>query len=258
MYSRREKKQTDINGTENNTVKIDAEGTNTNFSCPKTNLNDNDYDSFLDSQATSLSTSNTNEFDHVDSDSQLFQSNSPRLEIFDTTIGPITITPNKSNLNHNAICFTPKLTEVVSGSFISMPKRNTLNNANNSYNLKEMQNSPLHKLRLKNSRRIFIGHLNVNSIRNKFDMVFDLIKGQIDIFLISETKIDSTFPSSQFKMPGYTTPYRLDRSECAGGLLLYVREDIPSKLLKPNFHSDIECIVIEFSIYKRKWLLLGL
>ena len=59
-------------------------------------------------------------------------------------------------------------------------------------------------------------------------------------------------------MPGYTKPYRLDRSNCAGGLLLYVREDIPSKLLEPKFHSDIECIVIEFNIYKRKWLLLGL
>ena len=80
----------------------------------------------------------------------------PRLEICDTTIGPITITPNMSNINPNAICFTPKLTEVASGSFISMPKRNTLNNANNSYNLKEMQNSPLNELRLKNSHRIFI------------------------------------------------------------------------------------------------------
>ena len=118
--------------------------------------------------------------------------------------------------------------------------------------------SILKDIRLKNVNRIIIGYLNINSVRNKFEMVSDLIRGSIDIFLISETKIDSTFPTSQFKVYGYSLPYRLDRSQNGGGLLLYVREDIPSKLLQPKSLSNIECIRIDISISKRKWLLLGL
>ena len=74
--------------------------------------------------------------------------------------------------------------------------------SNNAYaNSGESPYSILNNLRIKNSSRIILGHLNVNSIRNKFDMVSDL-SGKIDIFLISETKIDSTFPTSQSKIPG--------------------------------------------------------
>ena len=46
---------------------------------------------------------------------------------------------------------------------------------------------------------MLIGHYNINSIRNKFsDMkyVFDLCT--IDIFGILETKLDDSFPLSQF------------------------------------------------------------
>ena len=35
-----------------------------------------------------------------------------------------------------------------------------------------------------------MSHLNVNSLRNKFVFVEELIKDNTDVFLISETKID--------------------------------------------------------------------
>ena len=38
-----------------------------------------------------------------------------------------------------------------------------------------------------------------------------------------------------------------------GGILLYVREDIPSKML--DFKSDIEAFFIEINLRKVKWLL---
>ena len=69
-------------------------------------------------------------------------------------------------------------------------------------------------------------HTNVNSLRNKFQMLEELIKDKIDIFVASETKLDSSFPSGQFVIKGYSTPFRLDRDQNVGGLLLYVREDI--------------------------------
>ena len=44
--------------------------------------------------------------------------------------------------------------------------------------------------------------------------------------MISETKIDDTFPHRQFLIEGFITPYRLDGASNGGGILLYVREDI--------------------------------
>ena len=49
--------------------------------------------------------------------------------------------------------------------------------------------------------------------------------------MISETKIDSSFPSVQFNLEDYATQYILDRNANGGGLLLYIREDIASTLL---------------------------
>ena len=63
-----------------------------------------------------------------------------------------------------------------------------------------------------------------------------MIKDNGDILLISETKIDSSFSTAQFHIDGYII-YRSDRNENGGGLLLYIRDDAPSDLLKidPNF-----------------------
>ena len=49
--------------------------------------------------------------------------------------------------------------------------------------------------------------------------------------MISETKIDASFPIGHFLLNGYSTPFRLDRNAHGGGILLYIWEDIPSKLL---------------------------
>ena len=36
--------------------------------------------------------------------------------------------------------------------------------------------------------------------------------------LISETKVDNTFSVSQFCVPGYSVPFRLDRTGKGGGI----------------------------------------
>ena len=52
--------------------------------------------------------------------------------------------------------------------------------------------------------------------------------------MISETKLDESFPVSQFLIPGFENPIRLDRSSSGGGIMLYIREGIPFKLLKSS------------------------
>ena len=62
-----------------------------------------------------------------------------------------------------------------------------------------------------------------------------MINKNIVALLISGTKIDSSIPSVQFHLEDYATPYRLDRNANGGCILLYIREDIPSKLQNSDF-----------------------
>ena len=84
-------------------------------------------------------------------------------------------------------------------------------------------NLVLRKLRVSYPNNVIIGHLNINSIRNKFEMLQFLLADYIDILMISESKLDSTFPSLQFQIYGFRTPYRLYRTDRGGEILLFVR-----------------------------------
>ena len=77
----------------------------------------------------------------------------------------------------------------------------------------------LSSLRKKNLNRLFLAHLNINSMRNKFYQLVSGIKGNIDVLMISETKLDDSFPSMQFLIESYGPPYRLDRNSHGGGIL---------------------------------------
>ena len=85
-----------------------------------------------------------------------------------------------------------------------------------------------------------------------------VISGNIDVLVLTETKLDNSFPTGQFCIEGFSTPLRLDRNRHGGGILIYIREDLPSKeLVKHNFNNDIEGIFFELNLNKYKVLLLG-
>ena len=105
--------------------------------------------------------------------------------------------------------------------------------------------------------KLILSHLNINSIRNKFDGLKFVIYNKIDIFLISKTKLDDSFPTVQFFIEGFAIPYRHDRSSKGGGLLLYIREDIPSKRLSCKTNYDTVTLIVEINLKKRKWFLNG-
>ena len=69
----------------------------------------------------------------------------------------------------------------------------------------------LQEIRCKNIGKIIIGHLNVNSLHNKFDALESIIKVNIDIF------VDESFPMGQFKIDGFSTPFKIDRNKEGGG-----------------------------------------
>ena len=117
----------------------------------------------------------------------------------------------------------------------------------------------LTQIRLYNPKKVTLGHLNINSIPNKFDGIMDVVATKLDIFLISETKIDGSFPDAQFCYGGYTNPYRRDRSFGAGGLLMYVNENIPSRILNEHIlPNDTEIMCVEVNLRKQKWVIIGI
>ena len=89
-------------------------------------------------------------------------------------------------------------------------------------------------------------------------MLSSIVEGKLDVLLISETKINESFSSASFEIPGFATPYRVDKTANEGGVMLYVRSDIPSKLvLFSPLPETIQGLFIEINLFKIKWLIGG-
>ena len=60
----------------------------------------------------------------------------------------------------------------------------------------------------------------------------------------------------EFQIYGFRNPYRLDRNDRGGGILLFVRESLITRLLsRHSFPHDFEILFIELNFRKKKWLL---
>ena len=141
--------------------------------------------------------------DNIDNDVLLTESyNEAPLSVFKLNVnappfilGQIS-PPFNSVLNPNADIFIPLVNSV----------------SENDLSPREM----LKRLKMKNANKMVIGHLNINSIRNIFDSLKYIIDKNVDILLISETKLNDTFPESQFLIQGFHAPYRKDRNDKGG------------------------------------------
>ena len=102
--------------------------------------------------------------------------------------------------------------------------------------------------------RIIIAHLNMNSTWNNSDLLANQIIGNVDVLVISETKPDASFPIEQFKIPGFSTPFRRGRDQYGGELLVFARDDVPAKHLSSE-STPIEGIYVAFNFHKKNWLL---
>ena len=74
------------------------------------------------------------------------------------------------------------------------------------------------------TKNLFFRHLNVNSLRNKCEDLEFHFKDKFDVFLVSESKLDSSFQEAQFKIPGYRI-FPKDRDKYEGGLMFYINMD---------------------------------
>ena len=116
----------------------------------------------------------------------------------------------------------------------------------------------LRNIRTNNINRLVIGQLNINSIRNKFEALKSIVSGNLDILVVTESKLDISFPVGQFYIEGYSPPFRLDRSANGGGVLVYDREDITCRELKGRPpRKKLEGIFLEGNLKRTRWLVFG-
>ena len=75
-----------------------------------------------------------------------------------------------------------------------------------------------------------------------------------DILILTETKLDGSFPTSQFMVDGFSMPYRHDRKRNGGGIIIQIRDDIPSKRFTKHVFPDTkEGLFVELNFRKSKW-----
>ena len=83
-------------------------------------------------------------------------------------------------------------------------------------------------------------------------MLTNSVSEYIDILMISETKLGDTFPYVLYHLKGFSNPYRLDRNSQGGRILVYVRNNIPSNLVKlDQKFGNFEGFFIEFELSKK-------
>ena len=86
--------------------------------------------------------------------------------------------------------------------------------------------SEIRPLRLRNINKVIVGNININSLPNKSEQLKELVMKYIDVLVITETKLDNSFPTLQFLVKGFAEPFRLDRNRNGGGVMIYIRDDI--------------------------------
>ena len=55
------------------------------------------------------------------------------------------------------------------------------------------------------------------------------------ILAVTETKLDENFLYALFLMDGFFKPYRLDKNKNGGGIMIFIRDTISSKILENIF-----------------------
>ena len=100
-----------------------------------------------------------------------------------------------------------------------------------------------------------ISYLNINSLQNKIIDLREFLKHiSLDYFVLSETKLDNSFPCAQFQIFNYEIKARRDQNKYGGGLIEFVKKGLIFKRLRIFETVDSECICSELTISNQKWV----
>lgn len=113
----------------------------------------------------------------------------------------------------------------------------------------EYPNEILKNLRFQNANRLVCAQLNISYFRNKFNLLIEIVNNNINVLMISETKLDPSFPTEQFHIHSFPELYKFDKDGNGGGMHLYIRDDIPSKVILTKV--TIEACFVEINLRKK-------
>ena len=64
-----------------------------------------------------------------------------------------------------------------------------------------------------------------------FDMLSSLVVYNIEILMVWEAKVESSFPRTQFRTQGYVLSSKYERNSHGGAMIVFIREDIPAEII---------------------------
>ena len=116
-----------------------------------------------------------------------------------------------SSLNRSKLHFNKSATTLLTKNFAKIVNSDRLyrnidgqvNNLTKDSSFIASNASHLGNLRSKNPKSIIFSYININSFRNKFENLCDIVGNNVDVLSIAETQLDSSFPNAQFLLPGF-------------------------------------------------------
>ena len=117
----------------------------------------------------------------------------------------------------------------------------------------------LHDLRFECPKKLLCGYLNINSLRNKrHDLRLIIYDVSLDYFVISETKLDNSFPNAQLTIINHEISARRDRDKRGVGLIEFVRKGLICKSLRKYESLNMEVICSEVTISNKNWVIFSM
>ena len=79
---------------------------------------------------------------------------------------------------------------------------------------------------------------------------------KIDIVIISKPKLHDNFPTGHFLINSFKTTFRVNRNGHGSDIRLYIRKDVPVKVLSVEIENQIEGFFVKINLKnKKRWLI---
>ena len=79
------------------------------------------------------------------------------------------------------------------------------------------------------------------------------------VFLQFASPVSVFLLNSEITLDGFKKPYRLDITASSGGLLIYVKASLLSKIINHyDFQKDIQCIAMELNVTNKKYVIFSI
>ena len=191
--------------------------------------------------------------------------NAAPLKWSDVLVFPLVAVCLAGPVGHGAVMIRSLKHQVPPARYTALPIKNQQCRKKCNRNISSIQNDGkienhsgldiIRRFRFDHPKNFILSHYNVNSIRWKFVEVREILDHELVDFLgISETKLSPSF-INEFNVSNYCKPYRQDRNDRGGGVMVFIKDNLPHRLLSEysGCHEGIDFLSFELMLKSRKW-----